>query len=53
MSSSQDITFAMLRAALGNSVGVPDVTPGPDGILHMDREGKTLSILRQGDSAIL
>lgn len=53
MSSTAEKNFSILIEALGMSAGVPGVTPGTDGVFRMEAGDRLLSIIPQGDSAVL
>ena len=53
MSSSQETTFSLLIAALGKAAGVEGIAPGEGGVCRMEVGERPLSIIRQGDSALL
>ena len=53
MSSAHEKSFAILTAALGNAVGVPDAVPGADGVFRMEAGERPVSIIPQGEAMVL
>jgi hypothetical protein len=53
MSQTNETTFAYLIAALGKAAGVADLAAPDDAIVRMEVDGQPVSIIRQGETAIL